>query len=73
MNRRLLAGALWFLAGWYAGAMLAEILSLTPYLGPIIGIAASGLILGDPRRIIWTTRAAEEASATSGQSAPEAA
>ncbi len=57
MKKRLFAAFLWFNAGWYAGAMLAEILSLSPALGPIIGVAAAGLIFGDPFRRIWAARA----------------
>jgi hypothetical protein len=58
MKKRLFAAFLWFNAGWYAGAMLAEVLSLSPALGPIIGVAAAGLIFADPFRRIWTARAA---------------
>ena len=58
MTKRVLAAILWFYTGWYAGAMLAEFLGVSPLLGPIIGAAAAGLIVGDPRRIIWTARAA---------------
>jgi hypothetical protein len=29
-------------------------LGVSPLLGPILGAAAAGLIVGDPRRIIWT-------------------
>jgi hypothetical protein len=67
MTKRVLAAMLWFYTGWYAGAMIADIVGISPYLGPLIGAAAAGLIAGDPRRIIWTSRA--EAPATS--SAPE--
>ena len=58
MTKRVLAAMLWFYTGWYAGAMLAEYLGVSPLLGPLIGAAAAGLIAGDPRRIIWTSRAA---------------
>ena len=56
MTKRILAAFLWFYTGWYAGAMLAELLSVSPVLGPIIGAAAAGLIVGDPRRMIWKAR-----------------
>ena len=56
MTKRILAAFLWFYTGWYAGAMLAEILSVSPVLGPIIGAAAAGLIVGDPRGMIWKRR-----------------
>lgn len=57
MNRRLLAGFLWFLTGWYAGAVLAELSGLSPALAPIFGVAAGWLIVADPRHMIWTARA----------------
>ena len=58
MTKRILAAFLWFFAGWYGGAILAEFLGVSDLLGPIIGAAAAGLMVGDPRRIIWHTDAA---------------
>ncbi|MBA2372806.1 MAG: hypothetical protein H0V74_01200 [Chloroflexi bacterium] len=54
MKKRAVAVFLWFYSGWYAGAMLADALTISPVLGPIIGAAAAALIAGDPRRIIWS-------------------
>lgn len=71
MTKRVLAAMLWFYTGWYAGAMLAEFLGVSPFLGPLIGAAAAGLIAGDPRRIIWTSRATAPAPAT--EALPKAA
>lgn len=62
MKKRTLAAILWFYTGWYAGAFLAEFLGVGPALGPIIGVAAAGLIVVDPRRIIWTAQAATAGS-----------
>jgi hypothetical protein len=72
MAKRILAAFLWFYTGWYAGAMLAEILSVSPALGPILGAAAAGLIVGDPRRMIWTARTARSASTPASSAAPDA-
>jgi hypothetical protein len=72
MAKRILAAFLWFYTGWYAGAMLADILSVSPALGPILGAAAAGLIVGDPRRMIWTARTSRSASAPAASSTPEA-
>ena len=69
MTKRIAAAFLWFYAGWYAGALIAEFVGVSALLGPIIGAAAAGLIVGDPRRMIWTARAARPAS--SAASAPE--
>ncbi len=63
MTKRIAAAFLWFYAGWYAGALIAEFLGVSALLGPIIGAAAAGLIVGDPRRMIWTARAERPASA----------
>jgi hypothetical protein len=54
MKKRALAAVLWFYAIWYAGAMIAQMLGLSPALGPILGTAAAAIIAGDPRGIIWT-------------------
>jgi hypothetical protein len=61
MTKRILATILWFYTGWYAGALLADFLTNSPMLGPIVGAAAAALIAGDPRRIIWTVRSATPA------------
>lgn len=72
MTKRVLAAILWFYTGWYAGTMLAEFVGVSALLGPIIGAATAGLIVGDPRRIIWTARTVT-AAATSVETLPEAA
>jgi len=71
MKKRTFAAILWFYTGWYAGALLAEMLGVAPVLGPIIGAAAAGLIVVDPRRIIWTAQAAT--AGTSSETLPEPA
>jgi hypothetical protein len=73
MSKRVLAAFLWFYAGWYAGAILADFASVSPLLGPIIGAAAAGLIVGDPRRIIWTQRATAAATPSSSDLAADPA
>ena len=72
MTKRVLAAMLWFYTGWYAGAMIAAYLGVSPLLGPLLGAAAAGLIAGDPRRIIWTPRAGTPATAAT-EGLPEAA
>jgi hypothetical protein len=69
MTKRIFAAMLWFYAGWYAGALLAEFFGVSPLLGPIIGAATAGLFVGDPRRIIWSARTANATTAT--ESLPE--
>jgi hypothetical protein len=63
MKKRALAAVLWFYAIWYAGAMIAQVFSLSPALGPILGTAAAALIAGDPRGIIWTRTPKQTTSA----------
>jgi hypothetical protein len=71
MTKRILATALWFYTGWYAGALLADFLGVSAVLGPIIGAAAAALIVGDPRRIIWSARSVKPVS--SSETSPEPA
>lgn len=73
MTKRLLATALWFYAGWYGGALLADFLGVSAVLGPIVGAAAAALIAGDPRRIIWSVRAATPATSAAPEATPEPA
>jgi hypothetical protein len=56
MKKRVLAAFLWFYTGWYAGALLANIVGVSPVLGPLIGAVTAALIVGDPRRIIWRAK-----------------
>jgi hypothetical protein len=56
MKKRILAAFLWFYAGWYGGAILADVVGVSPLLGPIIGAVTAALIVGDPRRIIWSAK-----------------
>jgi len=66
MNKRLLAGFLWFLTGWYAGAVLAEISGFSTVLAPVLGLASAWLIAADPRHMIWTDRASRPTTAPAG-------
>ena len=63
MKKRAFAALLWFYAGWYGGALLAEFLGVSPLIGPIIGTAAAGLFVGDPRKIVWPSRGIDRARA----------
>jgi lambda repressor-like predicted transcriptional regulator len=63
MKRRILAIFLWFYAWWYAGAIVADVLGVSPMLGPIIGAVAAALFVGDPRKIVWPSRGIDRARA----------
>jgi hypothetical protein len=73
MTKRVLAALLWFYTGWYAGALIADMIGVSPLLGPLIGAAAAGLIAGDPRRIIWTARSATPAQPSAPEGMPKPA
>ena len=62
MIRRIVAAVLWFSAGWYLGAELALVLSLSPLLGPMLGGAAAIFIVTSPGRIMWRTRSRTQRS-----------
>jgi hypothetical protein len=57
MKKRITAAILWFYAGWFAGAAVAFALGLSPLLAPILAVAASAIIAGDPRQMIWSRQA----------------
>jgi hypothetical protein len=63
MKKRILAAFLWFYSGWYAGALLADFIGISPLLGPFIGATAALLVVGDPRQIIWKARSVRPAAA----------
>ena len=56
MKKRVLAAFLWFYAGWYAGALMADFLGVSAVLGPMIGAAVAAVVVGDPRGLIWKRR-----------------
>ena len=68
MKKRITAAILWFYAGWFAGAVLAFALGLSPALAPILATAAAAFVAGDPGRLIWAQRAAPTPAAPRVQS-----
>ncbi|MFL5725144.1 MAG: hypothetical protein ACJ77F_02300 [Chloroflexota bacterium] len=61
MKKRVLSAFLWFYCGWYAGAMIASVVGISPLLGPVLGAAAAFIIAGDPRGVIWPRKPAPPA------------
>lgn len=53
MKKRLLAGILWFYAGWYAWAMVASLVHLPDVLGPLVGLVTAAFVVVDPLRFVW--------------------
>jgi len=70
MKKRLLATFLWFLTGWYAGAVLTELVSASFGLAPIIGAAAAAFVFADPLHAIWGSRVKAPASTHEGVPEP---
>jgi hypothetical protein len=66
MKKRITAAILWFYAGWFAGAVLAFAIGLSPVLAPILAVAASAIVAGDPRHMIWSRPAT-----SAGRAAPQ--
>jgi hypothetical protein len=60
MTKRLAAALLWFITGWYAWALIAATLGLTPLFGPVVGTILAAFIAGDPMHRIWTRRVSTE-------------
>jgi uncharacterized membrane protein len=56
MKLRIASAVLWFFAGWYAGAYLAEIFAVSTVLGPLLGAVTAGILVGDPLHLIWSPR-----------------
>ena len=73
MTKRVVAAFLWFYTGWYAGAMIAAFIGINPAFGPMLGVAAAGLVVVDPRRMFWVRPAQAEAAPAPVEAAPEAA
>jgi hypothetical protein len=70
MKKRLLAAFLWFMTGWYAGAVLTELVSASFGLAPVIGAAAAAFIFADPLHVIWRDRVKAPASIHEGVPEP---
>jgi hypothetical protein len=52
--KRLVAATFWFIDGWFVGAAVAWALGISPVLAPVLALATAGIILADPRQIIWS-------------------
>lgn len=57
MAKRILAAFLWLFAGWIVGALVAFVLGISAFLGPVLGVVSAVVIAVDPRHIIWTVKA----------------
>jgi hypothetical protein len=60
MNKRIIATVLWFLAGWYATAMLAESVGLGQAIAPFVGAAVGTFVAMDPLGLFWARPASTQ-------------
>jgi hypothetical protein len=63
MIKRIVATALWFLAGCYGTAVLAQLVGFDSVLAPFVGVAGAAFVAIDPLRLFWP-RAASAQSAS---------
>ena len=73
MTKRVVAAFLWFYTGWYAGAMIATFIGISPAFGPILGAAAAGFCIGDPFHLFWARSTKAEAAPVTVEAEPELA
>ena len=59
--KRLLAAPLWFMTGWFIGAVAAFLIGLDGALAPILAFVAASAVALDPRQMIWMPRVAAHA------------
>jgi hypothetical protein len=71
MKKRILAGFLWFFAGWYLGAFLAFMVGVPEVVGPILGLTLAALVAGDPRHVIWKATPGPAAGTDDGDQVTE--
>jgi hypothetical protein len=57
MVKRLVTLALWFYAAWTFGALLSFVTGASELIGPVLGLAAAGLVWFSPRRLTRTVAA----------------
>lgn len=60
MTKRIAAALLWFFAGWWTWAFIANAGDLTPLFGPVLGAALAAVFAGDPMHRIWTPRVSND-------------
>ncbi len=53
MNKRNVATALWFLAGWSGAGLAVGLMGLPSILAPLAGVMIGGLAWWDPAGLLW--------------------
>jgi hypothetical protein len=65
MKRAISAGA-WVFAFWYLGAIISSYLVTPDDLGPLFGVIAGAMFIGNPRGLIWRSANANKQAPTPG-------
>jgi hypothetical protein len=53
MKIRIASAVLWFLAGWGVAGTIAIAFGLNQAIAPLVGIAWAGLVVIDPKDVVW--------------------
>ena len=62
--KRIAAAPLWFFVGWYVGSAVAWAFGLGAFLAPMTALVLAGLVVVDPRGIIWNHEPREKSPAS---------
>ena len=57
--KRIAAAPLWFLVGWFIGSAVAWTFGLGALLAPVTAVILAGVVVADPRGVIWNGQARE--------------
>ena len=66
-TKRIAVAGLWFYAAWTAFNFAALALGVSDAFGPIIGLVAAGIVVANPRRIVWRPSVATTTPPTPSQ------
>ena len=61
LMKRIAAAPLWFLVGWFMGSAVAWAFGLSALLAPIVALALAGIVVADPRGVIWNQAPVQKA------------
>jgi hypothetical protein len=62
--KRIAAAPLWFFVGWFVGSAAAWTFGLGAFLAPMTALVLTGIVVADPRGVIWNSRPSEKSRAS---------
>jgi hypothetical protein len=62
--KRIAAAPLWFFVGWFVGSAVAWAFGLGAFLAPMTAVVLAGIVVVDPRGVIWSDRPTEKSQAS---------